>query len=99
MVIPWFPQTTDVENRRRLKRGFLGIFGRFTSSWQLHKAGNRMLIFQFAKCLDKLTYNVVKTIINHPIFDGLYPPMSGDFCGWFISVLTTLNGYLQIFGF
>ena len=49
-------------------------FWQVHSSWQLHKAGNRMLIFQFAKCLDKLTYIVVKTIINHPIFDGLYHP-------------------------
>ena len=50
------------------------LFWQVHSSWQLHKAGNRMLIFQFAKCLDKLTYIVVKTIINHPIFDGLYHP-------------------------
>ena len=34
--------------------------------------------------------DVVKTIINHPIFDGLYHPWKWWFWGWIMIALTTL---------
>ena len=37
-----------------------------------------------------INYNVGKTIINHPVGNGLYHPKKWCFGGWFIIVLTAL---------